>query len=158
MSLDGGVNWDGIDPDDRGAAPNPSHTYHKTVIGQGAAVHFGIDDAKTVDNYGIFKFTIELVPDLKWGDVNCDGVTDILDALYWLSNNAGIVATPDGCPAIGDEISADTFGTLLWGNLNCSEGLDTEDVILLFLETAGLPGPDLPGCPALGTAIELANG
>jgi hypothetical protein len=157
ISLDGGTNWDGIDPDDRGAAPNPSHIYHLTVVGQGEPVLFGTDDEKTVDNYGIVKFTVELVPDLVWGDVNCDGVVDVLDALYWLSDNAGIVNTPDGCPAINEDIEAANFGTLRWGNLNCSPGLDTGDVTLLFHDAASLPPPNLPDCPALGVAIELEN-
>lgn len=94
-----------------------------------------------------------VAPDLVWGDVNCDGSRDAEDALYWLSDNAGTAEVPNGCPAIGDEFGAQSFGTLMWGNLDCSEGIDTADVVLLLMDAADLPVDTPQGCPALFVEI-----
>lgn len=92
---------------------------------------------------------------LTWGDVNCDGSIDSTDALFWLTDNAGIITTAHGCPAINIEVQTPNFGTLKWGNLDCSEGIDTEDVLLLLRNAAGLPPADLQDCPALDTLVTV---
>jgi hypothetical protein len=154
ISLDGGINWDGIDVDDRGSAPNPEHTYHLTVIGQGATVYFGIDDEKTEDNYGIFRFTVE--PTLVWGNSDCQGGTTPSDVLPIAYAMAGLTPSPNPCPfAVGDSMVTVDFGSRVWGDWDCSGAVDPTDLALYMKYIAGTD-PDTPqGCPALGTEVDL---
>ncbi len=95
---------------------------------------------------------------LTWGDVNCDGTVDTSDALFWLSDNAGILFPNVECPDIGEILHTAIWGDLKWGNLDCSEGIDTNDVMLLLRDAAGLPPANLQDCPALGIEIALVPG
>lgn len=41
-----------------------------------------------------------------WGDVDCSGEVNPVDSLKILRADAGLsVAKPEGCPAIGDEVT-----------------------------------------------------
>lgn len=154
ISLDGGVNWDGMEVDDPGSAPDPEHTYHVTVTGQGAAVHFGIDDEKTEDNYGIIKFTVE--PTLVWGNSDCQGGTTPADVLTIAYAMAGLPMTPGACPfPVGDSMITVDFGARVWGDWDCSGAVDPPD-LALYMRYMASAEPDTPqGCPELGAAVDL---
>ena len=41
----------------------------------------------------------------RWGDVDCSGIIDVIDALKLLRFDAGLsVLKPEECPDIGDEV------------------------------------------------------
>jgi hypothetical protein len=155
ISLDGGATSAEYEAGDVGAAPNPSHVYHYALVGQGQAVVFSINDAKTTDNYGILKISIEPAP-LTWGDNDCSGGIAALDALPTLVHGFG-PAGPVGnnCPAIGDSLDTAAFGTRVWGDLDCSGQFDAPDVLLILRYVAELPPANLQNCPALGTTLAL---
>lgn len=157
ISLDGGATTSDLGVDDPGTAPNPSHTYHHSVVGQGKTVVFSFDDEKTVDNYGIIKFTIEpAATQLTWGDNDCLGGIKALDALPTLFHTAGVAAPAGGCPSIGQSLNTASFGTRIWGDLDCSGVFDAPDVLLILRYIANLPPANLQNCPALGITVALA--
>jgi dipeptidyl aminopeptidase/acylaminoacyl peptidase len=94
-------------------------------------------------------------PPLRWGDNNCSGARNPVDALATLVDESGIEGA--GCPNIGATIETDNFGNLLWGDLDCSHVFDPPDVLLLLRDAAGLPPENLQDCPALGIEIALAQ-
>lgn len=155
-SLDGGNTWLELQTADPGSAPNPEHTYHLTVIGQGAPVHFGIDDEKTEDNYGIIKFTVE--PTLVWGNSDCQGGATPSDVLPIAYAMAGLTPSQNPCPfAVGDSMATVDFGSRIWGDWDCSGAVDPPDLALYMKYIAGAE-PDTPqGCPALGTEVDLQD-
>jgi hypothetical protein len=151
ISLDGGDNWNGIDPDDRGSAPNPEHTYHLTVIGQGEQVFFGIDDEKTEDNYGIIRFAIE--PALVWADNDCSGGITAADALPTVLYLAGLDPGIDSCPATGDSLDTTSWGSLLWSDLDCSDSFGAPDIVAALREAANLTPATVQDCPTPGDVV-----
>jgi hypothetical protein len=157
ISLNGGSTTSDLVVDDPGTAPDPSHTYHYSVVGQGKTVVFNFDDSKTVDNYGILKFTIEPTP-LTWGDNNCLGGITALDALPTLLHKSGLDPQGTSCPAIGQTLHTASFGDRIWGDLDCSGYFDAPDVLLILRYVAGLPPANLQDCPALGIEIALQPG
>ena len=158
ISLDGGVTNPEVGADDAGAAPNAGHVYHYAVVGQGQAVVVSINDAKTTDNYGILKISIELAtPLLTWGDNDCLGGIAALDALPTLVHGFGLAATSESsCPQIGQSLNTASFGTRIWGDLDCSGYFDAPDVLLILRYVANLPPANLQDCPALGITVALA--
>ena len=166
ISLDGGSTTSDLVVDDPGTSPNPSHTYHYSVGGQGKTVVFSFDDSKTVDNYGILKFTIELAPFI-WGDNDCLGGIAPLDSLPTLlheagnaalASEAGVAVTTGGCPKVGETLHTASFGDRIWGDLDCSGHFDAPDVLLVLRHVANLAAANLQDCPALGIEIVLRPG
>jgi hypothetical protein len=166
ISLNGGSTTSDLVVDDPGTAPNPSHIYHYSVVGQSKNVVFSFDDSKTVDNYGIVKFTIEPMP-LTWGDNDCLGGIAALDAVPTLLHEAGVAAPAGetgvsaptgGCPNVGQTLHTASFGDRIWGDLDCSGHFDAPDVLLILRHVASLPPANLQDCPALGIEIVLQPG
>ena len=58
ISLDGGADYDGIDPITPAAAPTADHVYEYLVEGQGHPIRLQREDSPSDDNYGVLKFTI----------------------------------------------------------------------------------------------------
>jgi hypothetical protein len=87
---------------------------------------------------------------LIWGDLNCDGAVDGLDALVGFRWKADLpMQLRAGCPEIGGpaEIS--------WGDNNCDLSVDLADWLLILQYAAELPMPPVPGnCHPMG---ELLN-
>ena len=88
------------------------------------------------------------------GDLNCDGVIDLQDALLSLRTiGLGPVANGNDCPAVGlpVDVMPAIFGEQIWGDLNCDGVADGLDVILLIRREAGVSVPNgSPTCPDLG--------
>jgi len=156
VSLDDGSTFDDLQVIDPGTAPNPSHTYHMLVIGQGQGIAFRFYDEKTVDNYGIVKFTVQPF-ELTWGDNDCSGQITPADALETALHMAGVDPVIQSCPAIGQTLPTASFGERTWGDLDCSGQFDAPDILLILEDAAGLPPANLQDCPALGIIVALTD-
>jgi hypothetical protein len=76
--------------------------------------------------------------DPKWGDIDCGGVIDAVDALRVQREVAGLPnEIPKGCAFDGD--------------VDCSAKTDSADALKLLRHRAGLPNPVKDGCPAIGS-------
>lgn len=83
---------------------------------------------------------------LVWGDSNCSGAVNSVDALVLLRSGAGLpYSSAQGCPAIG--APADTR---IWGDVNCGGTVNSVDALVLLRSGAGLPYSSAQGCPAIG--------
>ena len=58
ISLDGGADYDGIDPIAPTSAPTANHVYEYLVEGQGHPILLRREDSPSDDNYGVLRFTI----------------------------------------------------------------------------------------------------
>ena len=120
---------------------------------EGAAVTFTIDGAPANES-GIWttgKTTLHLSTDgLTWGDVNCSGAVNPVDALGILRSDAGLpVVARDLCPALGTTLLFD-HRLQVWGNVDCLEGIDPVDALKTLMFDVGLPPSPEPACPAFG--------
>lgn len=94
---------------------------------------------------------------LVWGDHDCSGGIDPLDALYGFRQAAEIVpAVPEGasCPALGETVPAAGFGDLTWGDLDCDEDIDGDDALLILTHAAEFPIETSQGCPEIGASVQ----
>jgi hypothetical protein len=84
---------------------------------------------------------------MTWGDVNCGGTVNAVDALTVLRANAGLpVSVPSGCPTIGSDVSG-----RMWGDVNCGGMVNAVDALTLLRANAGLSVTIPLGCPVIGT-------
>ncbi|HUF54861.1 MAG TPA: CSLREA domain-containing protein [Dehalococcoidia bacterium] len=95
-----------------------------------------------------------------WGDANCSGGVDPVDALLTLRHDAGLSVNTFGCPAFGTSVEPVVASALAWGDFDCSGGLDPVDALKLLRVDAGLnaakigePCPD-PGDPVSVSAAD----
>lgn len=96
---------------------------------------------------------------LMFGDANCDGALDSLDALYLLLAIANLtVPQQDPCPEIMSGVLING-NPAVWGDQNCKDGNDSIDALILLLLVANLPRPaSAPGCPELGDEVAVIHG
>lgn len=107
---------------------------------EGATVTFTVDGepanevAVWTTGYTTFPLT---TGDLVWGDVNCSGRTDPVDALGLLRFDAGLpVGMPYGCRVVG--VTVQVNGTQeVWGNFDCIGGIDAVDALKTLKFDAG---------------------
>ncbi|HUF54163.1 MAG TPA: hypothetical protein VMR52_10375 [Dehalococcoidia bacterium] len=87
----------------------------------------------------------------KWGDNDCSGVpADPVDALLVLRNDAGLVANTNGCPGMGW-----ILGNLIWGDIDCMDGLIPTDALKTLRANLGEPIEQYGACPAVGATVNL---
>ena len=91
-----------------------------------------------------------------WGDVDCDGKVDAVDALKVLRHVVGLdVSQQEPCADIGSTVSVD--GTpRLWGDVDGDGDVDAVDALKLLLHVVGLPVAQAPGTPAIGREVEVS--
>jgi hypothetical protein len=124
-ALDGGDD-NGCPPTDQRGVPRP----------QGAACDVG---AYEVGEPG--------PPELRQGDVNCDGNIDGRDLLRLLIREAGIAVPPiGGCPDIAS-------GSPGFGNVNCDDEVDIGDIFAIMQFVAGAAYQHQPGCTPIGQPL-----
>jgi len=94
-----------------------------------------------ITNVGTVNSTVDVVPALLAGDMNCDGALNAADALVLLGQSAnGSACTPPG----------DKIDGVAWGDVNCDGAADTMDSLALLRYLSGLaPAPSLT-CPPAG--------
>ncbi|MDT7943806.1 MAG: hypothetical protein RQ985_04565, partial [Dehalococcoidia bacterium] len=92
---------------------------------------------------------------LQWGDVNCSGDVDAVDALQLLRHTVQLpVSQQEPCPDIGVTVSVD--GTpRLWGDVDGSGDVNAVDALKILRYVAMLPVQQQPGTPPIGREVEV---
>ncbi|HUF54339.1 MAG TPA: hypothetical protein VMR52_11285 [Dehalococcoidia bacterium] len=94
---------------------------------------------------------------LLWGDVDCSGGVDPVDALKLLRHDAGLsVAQGPDCPPIGDPVDVGD-GEELWGDIDCSDGVHPVDALKVLRFDAGLVVQRPAGCPDPGETVAVSS-
>ncbi|HUF54294.1 MAG TPA: hypothetical protein VMR52_11050 [Dehalococcoidia bacterium] len=91
-----------------------------------------------------------------WGDNNCSGAADPVDALLALRHDAGLSTNTGECPAMGAQLEVTVAALRLWGDIDCSDAVDPVDALKLLRFDAGLSAAQGPGCPPLGAGVVIA--
>ena len=96
--------------------------------------------------------------DGKWGDNDCNGVVDAVDALKTLRDVAALPYTQtEPCPDLGDEVPVLAAGTnRLWGDVDCDGDVDAVDALGVLRFVAALPVNQEPGCPEMGADVVVS--
>jgi hypothetical protein len=91
---------------------------------------------------------------LLWGDVNCSGGVDAVDALQLLRYTVRLpVLQQEPCPDIGDTVSVD--GTpRLWGDVDGDGEVNAVDALKILRYVVMLPVQQ-PGAPPIGREVEV---
>jgi len=92
---------------------------------------------------------------LLWGDVNCSGGVDAVDALQLLRYTVRLpVLQQEPCPDIGDTVSVD--GTpRLWGDVDGSGDVNAVDALKILRYVVMLPVQQQPETPPIGREVEV---
>jgi hypothetical protein len=93
--------------------------------------------------------------ELIWGDHNCSGSADPVDALLNLRHDAGLPAETNECPEMGDEVQVDGIPRT-WGDFDCSEAADPVDALKVLRFDAGLSVEQEEGCPGPGETVSVS--
>jgi TolB protein len=90
-----------------------------------------------------------------WGDFDCSGAVQPMDALRELAARSGAsVSQSPGCPAVDSAISVNG-ASRQWGDLDCSGAADGADATLILKLAAALPSTPSAQCPRVGTQVLL---
>ncbi|MEX0681945.1 MAG: hypothetical protein WD904_07155 [Dehalococcoidia bacterium] len=92
------------------------------------------------------------------GDLNCDGDVDPLDSMSLLRTDAGLALDlPSGCLPLDAEVDVDPTGVGFpvhqKGDLNCLDGMDPRDSLVVLRYDAGLDPGLVEDCWPLGTEV-----
>jgi hypothetical protein len=105
----------------------------------------------------IVMLTISAAQEVPWGDLDCDGDADTVDALKALQSVAGLPVNQQGCPEFEGAAFAvdedDNGVEVLWGDLDCDGDSDSVDALKALQNVAGLPAPVPADCHDLGTPV-----
>ncbi len=91
--------------------------------------------------------------DRIWGDHNCSGEPNPVDALLTLRHDAGLSANTGDCPEMGVVVEVVGASPHLWGDVDCGGEITPVDSLKLLRFDAGLSVPQAAGCPLLGSAV-----
>jgi Tol biopolymer transport system component len=92
----------------------------------------------------------------EWGDADCSGAVDPVDALKTLRHDAGLsVEAALGCPVLGSAVDADG-STRTWGDVDCSESTDPIDALKVLRHDAGLAVAKAVSCPIMADLIAIS--
>lgn len=93
-------------------------------------------------------------PDL-WGDIDCDGDVDSVDALGGLRYVAGFFVNQTGpCSDVGSNVTVDGNAEI-FGDWDCDGDVDAVDALQVLLWVAGLDGDQTPPCPDIGSGVTI---
>ncbi len=93
---------------------------------------------------------------LAWGNVDCEGDADSVDALQDLRFVARLeVSQAPVCPPIGDVVEVVGASPHMWGDVDCGGGVDSLDALRILRHVARLPNSDIAGCPRMGETYEV---
>jgi archaellum component FlaF (FlaF/FlaG flagellin family) len=94
---------------------------------------------------------------LLWGDVNCSGRVDAVDALQLLRYTVRLpVLQQEPCPDIGDTVSVD--GTpRLWGDVDGDGEVNAVDALKILRYVVMLPVRQQPETPPIGREVEVGE-
>jgi len=92
---------------------------------------------------------------LAWGDINCTGGVNSVDALAGLRYVAGLqVSQADFCPGVGKTVEVLGASPRAWGDVDCSGAVNSVDSLKLLRYVAGLPAA-AADCPEIGDQVEV---
>jgi hypothetical protein len=98
--------------------------------------------------------------ELVWGDNDCSGSEDAVDALKNLQELAGLpYGQNDPCFALGEPVGVSLAGVLEvpWGDVDCDGDLDSADALGILRSLAALPVNQEEGCPMIGDVVLVAE-
>jgi archaellum component FlaF (FlaF/FlaG flagellin family) len=92
---------------------------------------------------------------LQWGDVNCSGDVEAVDALQILRHLVRLpVLQQEPCPDIGVTVSVD--GTpRLWGDVDGNGKVNAANALKILCHVAMLSVQQQPGTPPIGREVEV---
>ncbi|MEX1195621.1 MAG: hypothetical protein WD904_11220 [Dehalococcoidia bacterium] len=91
-----------------------------------------------------------------WGDNNCSGNADPVDALLALRFDAGLPTNTGACPAMGVVVDVLGASPHPWGDIDCTGEVGPVDGLKLLRFDSGLSVSQEPGCPLVGTTVNVA--
>ncbi|MEO8457849.1 MAG: hypothetical protein ABI559_08560 [Chloroflexota bacterium] len=89
---------------------------------------------------------------IAFGDLNCDGHENGLDALLVFDHEAPQPAA--ACPAVATTVNVGGVQRL-WGDLDCNGVVDLTDALALLRHEAGLDYDAPDGCPRIGDPVSV---
>ncbi len=90
-----------------------------------------------------------------WGDLNCSGGFDPVDALGALRFDAGLsFSQGPGCLALDQQVQVNGI-TVAYGDVDCNGAITPVDPLKILRKDAGLSVSREAGCPEIGEAILL---
>jgi hypothetical protein len=93
----------------------------------------------------------------KWGDFNCSGSVDPVDALdELLPLAAHTSAAATACPGIRATVQIGGHAKL-WGDWDCSGTVTPEDALPILEFDAQLNLPPISGCPDMGSTVQVTS-
>ncbi len=91
-----------------------------------------------------------------WGDANCsDAPPDPVDSLITLRHDAGLTANTGDCPALGTTVDVAFASLHVWGDIDCSGGVDPVDSLKLLRSDVGLDVTQETDCPEIGQQVQI---
>ncbi len=101
----------------------------------------------------------------RWGDLNCQGTVDPVDALYPLRFVAGYnVYIPEGiCWDTQMGMLPDTVlqieggPQVQWADVDCNGKITAVDALWILRYVVGLGVPEFAGCPEIGAMTTLSH-
>jgi hypothetical protein len=111
------------------------------------------DGSVTMNGDKTCTATFQLQMGLLWGDVNCDGDVEAVDALKILRHVVRLaVSQEEPCPDIGSTVTVD--GTpRLWGDVDGYGDVDAVDALQILRHVVRLPVAQRPGTPPIGSRV-----
>lgn len=93
-----------------------------------------------------------------WGDDDCDGDVDSVDALKTLRHVASLpVSQTQPCPIMASIIDVTNASLHPWGDVDCDNDVDSVDALKLLRHVASLPVQQEQPCPAVEAEVELTG-
>ena len=92
-----------------------------------------------------------------WGDANCSGGVDPVDALLTMRFDGGLPTDTGDCPDMGDVVEIVDASPHPWGDVDCSGSADPIDSLKLLRNDAGLSVSQTGNCPLIGSEVQLAG-
>jgi hypothetical protein len=111
------------------------------------------DGSVTMNGDKTCTVTFQLQMKLLWGDVDCEGDVDAVDALKVLRHVVRLaVSQEEPCPDIGSTVTVD--GTpRLWGYVDGYGDVDAVDALQILRHVVRLPVAQRPGTPPIGSRV-----
>jgi hypothetical protein len=124
------------------------------ITGRTSSSNFPVLNALQETNAGEEDaFVVKLGEGTLFGDIDCGGSVDPIDALKLLRYDAGLnVEQPELCLNIGDMAEIGGF-EFIWGDIDCSGAVDPIDALKVLRFDAGLNVAQEEDCPALGILL-----
>jgi hypothetical protein len=93
---------------------------------------------------------------LAWGDANCAGGVNSVDALGDLRYVAGLVVSQtEPCPDVGAAVEVLGASPHPWGDVDCSGAVNSVDSLKVLRYVAGLSVSAPAECPEIGEQVEV---